>query len=274
MRREVDEEILDIIPERLVDRLDGHAGSGLRLRHVLTGLLFAAAIAATVAGVYIFLGGSPEPGLGSDVPVIRADSRPIKSRPDDPGGLVVPNQDKLIYEGLGRGEPEARVERLLPPPEEPKPLPVDPPAAPTEVVPEAPQTKPSAPPLQQAAPPVQPAPAIPAPVVTPTPPSSPKTPAAAEALPARTPTGQEARGEFMIQLAAMGTLEAAQKEWVRVKKANADLLGSLASDIVKVDLGQKGVFFRLRAGPMDELSARTLCGQVVKRNVGCMVVRK
>ena len=33
------------------------------------------------------------------VPVIEADPRPLKVRPDSPGGMVVPNQDQLVLEG-------------------------------------------------------------------------------------------------------------------------------------------------------------------------------
>lgn len=279
MRREVDEEILDIIPERLVDRFDTRmGGAGRRFRQGLTLLLGATAIAAAVAGWYIFMGNSPSPGLESDVPVIKADARAIKTRPENPGGMVVPNQDKLIYEGLGRGEPEAKVERLLPLPEQPKAPPVQPPPVRDEVVTAVP------PPPAVAAPPVQPAapaasvaaPPAAAPAPPPVAAATPKAaPPAVETLPSAAAVRQgQARGGFMIQIAAMGSTDAAEKEWVRLKKANPDLLGTLASDIVKVDLGTKGVFFRLRAGPMDELSARTLCGQMTKRNLGCMVVRK
>ena len=274
MRREVDEEILDIIPERLVDRLDRMGGAGRRFRQGLTLLLGATAIAAAVAGWYIFMGGTSGPVSEADVPVISADARPLKARPENPGGMVVPNQDKLIYEGLGRGERDTAVERLLPPPEQPKAPPVQSPPVREEAA--------TAPPSSASAPPSPPAvsamPVAPVAVPPPAPPpasATAKSAPAVETLPSAAAARQgAARGEFMIQLAAMGTMDAAQKEWVRLKKASPDLLAAQASDIVKVDLGAKGVFFRLRAGPMDELSARTLCGQMTKRNAGCMVVRK
>ena len=49
--------------------------------------------------------------------------RPIKVKPDDPGGMHIPDRDMLIY-GDGQGRP---VEHLLPPPEQPMPLPAAPP---------------------------------------------------------------------------------------------------------------------------------------------------
>jgi len=79
-------------------------------------------------------------GTESSAPLIRADPNPIKVRPEQPGGLEVPNQDKLVYEAMRPGSADAnRVERLLPPPERP----VDPPAPPML----APSLLPPAPPL-------------------------------------------------------------------------------------------------------------------------------
>lgn len=55
-------------------------------------------------------------------PVIPADNTPFKHRPENPGGLVIPHQDKLVY---GRIMPEQQqaVEHLLPQPEQPMELP-------------------------------------------------------------------------------------------------------------------------------------------------------
>lgn len=54
-------------------------------------------------------------------PRIAAAEGPVKVRPQDPGGLDVPHQDKLVYDQMGGGaerEGEA-IEELLPGPEEP-----------------------------------------------------------------------------------------------------------------------------------------------------------
>ena len=51
-------------------------------------------------------------------PILMADESPYKMRPDNPGGMVIPHQDKLIY---GRITPQQQQmpERLLPQPEVP-----------------------------------------------------------------------------------------------------------------------------------------------------------
>jgi len=58
-----------------------------------------------------------------DVPLIRADERPTKVKPDQPGGMEVPDRDKLIYNPT-----RTVVEHLLPPPEKPMARPTPPPA--------------------------------------------------------------------------------------------------------------------------------------------------
>jgi hypothetical protein len=59
-------------------------------------------------------------------PLIKADAGPTKVKPDDPGGLEVPNQDKLVLNNIAGGGdgPKGNVERLLPAAETPLPPPV------------------------------------------------------------------------------------------------------------------------------------------------------
>ncbi|MFM8799799.1 MAG: hypothetical protein ACKOEE_04460, partial [Tagaea sp.] len=90
------------------------------------------------------------------LPVVRADNRPMKIRPDTPGGIEVPFQDKEIFDRVGQqasgvrdGQTAAQQgagrgpERLLPGPEQPLPRPVPaPPPAPTIAVPAAPDVAP------------------------------------------------------------------------------------------------------------------------------------
>jgi cell division septation protein DedD len=53
-----------------------------------------------------------------DIPVISADSTPIKVIPEDPGGMNIPNMDKNVYNKLASDKEKHSVERLLPPPEQ------------------------------------------------------------------------------------------------------------------------------------------------------------
>jgi len=78
-----------------------------------------------------------------------------------------------------------------------------------------------------------------------------------------------------VQLAAVRSPELATKEWQRLQKKNNDLLGSYTLSVVRADLGPgKGVFYRLRAGPIaGEDVAKALCQNLAERKIACLIVR-
>lgn len=187
----------------------------------------------------------------ADVPLIRADERPTKLRPEKPGGMEVPDRDKLIYT-----QKRAAVEHLLPPPEKPMPRPTAPSAA-------APSVSP-----QPVIGPAGAGVANPAPQVQPQQPAG-KPPAKTEA--AAKPAAAQKSGDARIQLASVRSEEAAHYEWDRIRRANPDLLGSVAATPVRADLGEKGVYYRLQTAPIAD--AERVCGELKKRNIGCLIAR-
>ena len=117
---------------------------------------------------------------------------------------------------------------------------------------------------QQAAPtpPSAPAPVKEAPKETAKAASAP--PAAPETIPA---------SSWQVQLAASRAATAAKAEGERLKKKYSDVLGGMAVNIVRADLGAKGVFYRIRLGPAgDKAKARAVCADLSKRGQGCLVV--
>ena len=58
-------------------------------------------------------------GSSRNAPLIEADARPIKVRPDNPGGLRVPNQDELIFD-RNRGARATAPGALAPEAEKPR----------------------------------------------------------------------------------------------------------------------------------------------------------
>lgn len=240
-------------------------------------------------------------GPGGAVPLIRADQDPTKKKPDDAGGST-PDQDKLVY---NPNDPNgAKVERLLPPPEQPLPKPVPVPGA-TDTLPVqniAPVATPQAAPptaavgvatnaaSQQAnqtgmmTSPVG-AKAVPGVEIPPLPPAQPAAQAtpgkpvplapqtAAAPKPLTPPAAAAATGPLRIQIAATKDEASARAEFARLQKAHADLLGNLSANVVKADLGDKGVFYRIQAGPIaDKAQADKLCGQLKPLGIGCIVV--
>ena len=82
-------------------------------------LLGAAVLAGGAWAVTDRMGGGSSSPDEASVPLITASAEPWKVRPDDPGGMEIPNQGTLIYETLTTADPEEAPERILPPPEEP-----------------------------------------------------------------------------------------------------------------------------------------------------------
>jgi hypothetical protein len=64
-------------------------------------------------------------GGAGDIPLIRADTSPMRVKPENPGGMRIPDRDMLIY-----GQQRPQVEHLLPPPEQPMARPAPPPPPP------------------------------------------------------------------------------------------------------------------------------------------------
>jgi cell division septation protein DedD len=177
--------------------------------------------------------------------------------------MAIPDQDKLVY-NQGKGPPQ--VEKLLPPPEIPlpRPAPSGEAASATPAAPAVPVTPAVPPPAPPPAAPATAAPATTAPGVAAVPPP----PAPAPPAPAAAVTG------YRLQLGALRSEDAARQEWEKLKKAHGDLLGGLNAAWPRADLGERGIYYRIQAGPVgDVAAAEHLCGELKRRNVGCILVR-
>jgi cell division septation protein DedD len=257
-------------------------------------------------------------GGQGDIPLIKADPGPVKVRPVNPGGLRVPDRDKLVYDRMhgksaGPGEAGSEsggAERLLPPPEQPLPKP----RPKKEVAKETPKMKPvpEVPTVKDVAAAIRPAPPPQAPTLStaeetktpalapikakresepkaekltppvktlkPAPKPEPKQATAAKPAPkpetsvsASIPSGRT----YLVQLAAARSPQGARSEWELLRKKHQDLLGDFGLKVTKADLGaRKGVFYRLRVGPLaDEKAARQLCQQLTRRQIGCLIIK-
>ncbi|MFP6741226.1 MAG: SPOR domain-containing protein [Alphaproteobacteria bacterium] len=216
-------------------------------------------------------------GTPARLPLIEADEGPTKQRPEDPGGLVIPNQDKLVYEALDGAGAEETVERLLPPPEEPLPQPEPTPEPVVDVQPLAPVPETAEPSSVPELPPAElpDAPATVQAVVVPPPPEPP--PPEPEPTPEAAPEPEPAAatGAYLVQIASFRKIDDADTAWRRMVKKHGDLLSTYTARVERADLGAElGVFYRLRLGPMaDETTAKTLCAMLKARDIDCLIVR-
>ncbi|MGH6975466.1 MAG: hypothetical protein ACREED_00410, partial [Stellaceae bacterium] len=103
-------------PTRSSSKWPRHFGASVRVGVVLVVL----GAAAASGWPYIrehFLTPSPPSG---PLPVIGPGDEPIKEAPKQPGGMQVPDQDKIILNGPAA---QPKVEQILPPPPAPLPSP-------------------------------------------------------------------------------------------------------------------------------------------------------
>jgi hypothetical protein len=217
-------------------------------------------------------------------PLIKADTGPTKVRPEQPGGMDVPHQDKLVLNALPdpdkTGTPP--VERLLPPAETPLPrptatAPAAPPATTAAAPPLPPKIGPAPPPAPTptvAAVPVPPAPA-PAPAATPPQtaavPAAPPPPRPAAAKPVAATSG----ASYRVRLVSVKSENETASEWTRLQHAYPQL-ASLHMSVTRVELGEKGVWYRIHAGPLaDAAAAHQLCDAIntKDKSQGCLVVK-
>jgi outer membrane biosynthesis protein TonB len=202
---------------------------------------------------------------GASVPLIRADERPTKVKPERPGGMEIPDRDKLIYNPA-----RPAVEHLLPPPEKPLPRPGPPPNPPVQA--EQPPATPTNPPASTPANP----PAAPPAATTRAQQSAAAAPGKAPqpAQPAPPKTATAAAGGARLQLGSVRSEDDARQECERIKRKNADLLGTLSATPIRADLGEKGVYYRIQTGPVaDQAAAERICSELKQRNVGCIINR-
>jgi len=251
-----------------------------------------------IVGYYYLAGSAGGSTAEAVTPLIKADQRPVRVRPENPGGMEVPHQDKEIYDRLGnRGVPPAAAERLLPPPEAPMARPqgampaggamASAPAntmtaAPPRPAGTPPPLQPNVPPPPDVSPPppsavvsqaVIPPPATAAaPLPTQRPPVTTPPPASfAGAVPAATPSRP---GASRVVLASVQSESDAQREWQRLQRAHSDALSGLAPEFVRTDLGDRGVFWRIYVGPAEAApDAQARCAALKQRQVNCFVAR-
>jgi hypothetical protein len=176
------------------------------------------------------------------VPVVQADSRPIRVKPDNPGGMQVAGADADILSG----GTEMKDGKLAPAPEAPAPQALTAPPAPPPVV---------------AAP-------VPAPTVA----AATAKPVAAKPAPAaeKRPAAAAANGA-LVQLTAVQSEDAARSEWQRLSKRLPDLLGQRKPAFSKTEHDGKALW-RVRTGGFADIpQASAFCDKVRAKGVGCSV---
>lgn len=78
----------------------------------------------------------------------------------------------------------------------------------------------------------------------------------------------------MLQLGAYRSSKDVDVAWQSLKKQFPQLLSNVNYKVERADLGSKGVFFRLKAGPFSsKTKARSVCNQLREKKQGCLFVK-
>lgn len=233
--------------------------------------------------------GVNESGSNGAPPLIKAAPGPSKVAPANPGGINIPNQKASVYDRLTGNGNQPTVEHLAPPPQQPMAgaLPESNGGQATSGQTASSQATSSQPAGEGPASPAAPPPAAlakpPAEMPPPTTPAKPEQPAAKPAAPAKPaaaarpqtpkPARTAASGEIRAQIGAYRSVADASAEWRRLIKTDAGLMHGLRPAIRRVDLGARGVFQRLQAGPFNNVvAARRFCAELKAKGHGCFVV--
>ncbi|HEY3918690.1 MAG TPA: SPOR domain-containing protein, partial [Stellaceae bacterium] len=257
---------IEIDPE---DRQDVEDASPRR-RGVIRAAVLSLAVAGLVGGSW-WAGHGNKPGASdlSVVPVIHPDTAPVKAAPASPGGMVVPDQDSVLL----NHDDKPKFEELLPSPEAVKPRPVAAAPAPAATTPPGfAQAATPSPAVASAAPPstvtnaTPPMPSVASSTPASSPTLAPASPPAAQvattagappavAPPAKATPATTAGRNYRLQLGALKNEDAAKQEWLRLQRQQPDVLGKLALTVTRVDLGDRGIYYRIQAGPLADAAA-------------------
>jgi cell division septation protein DedD len=246
-----------------------------------------------------------------NVPIVRAESGDYKVEPDDKGGMIIPNKDSTIFETMDHdAQPEKKVESLLEDSEQPMKKEqafVDGTATVPEEKQDAPITvragegdkvvedvKTEAPvdvaktetktdlKVAEVKPVVKEVPKEVAKEVVKAP--TPKKVNIIDALKEEAGTAKPkpkdvavkaalkpTKDAVYIQLAAVKSEADAKAKWAKLKSSYS-ALSSLSLKIQKADLGAKGTFYRVQAGPTSADNANSICAKIKAAKGACLIV--
>lgn len=185
------------------------------------------------------------------VPVIEADTRPIRVKPENPGGMVVAGANDQVMGGRGDGADAAG-----------------------DLAPEAERPDPQALRAQRqiAASPARPGAATVAATAAPTDvPPTVSTATPSPAAPASPPRPAPATGGTMVQLAAVDSEAAAATEWQRLSRKAPELLADRKLAVTRTEKDGT-VFWRVRTGGFADIAAAAeFCRKARAKGLGCSI---
>jgi len=239
---------------------------------------FAGIALAAVVGWFVL---SPQYAeQNKDIPVIRRPQTAVKIKPDNPGGMEIPNQDKDVYNIVEKKNVDNTiVENLLPVPEQPK-LP--------DIVPEVTDINENATNLdeivEEVNEPASEVAAVPEKPVEILDNTKEKVTEAIAEPKVKSEVKEEIKpevkeivavgGKWQIQLIASKNKESVEQTWKNLSAKYTDLQ-KFTHEVQSTDLGAQGIFYRLRAGAFATRDdAAKVCASLKAKGLNDCIVKE
>lgn len=263
--------------------------SSLRV-HLIALSLFVTVLLIVVIGFFVFNAEKDEYG---EIVTITAPDTIVKELPEQEGGMVIPDQDKLVYNRMRENETVEKVESLFPEPEKPvlpTILEIEKNAPENEFV-EVKQTEAINPLDAKVAENSKSIPVVAKPsenlveqpiekevekqmVVDENKPKKeiiPLKPLNAKKEEVKKPTFDTAKEIWKVQLFASNNKLAVENAWKRIQNKHSHLLSNMSYKIKKVEIPKRGNFYRLQVGKFPTRSmAEGLCTKLRARKQDCI----
>ena len=215
-------------------------------------------------------------GERQDLPLVKAENSPIRVKPDNPGGLEVPNRDRLILKNLETANPSKLgvPEKLIPRAESPiftnnkessLAAPDNEKISKDKGV-EQKQEKIKTSKLKRKSSELKK--------------SEGYNKGQGEKRQKNKPLTIETKQEVIskaathrVQLASLAKQKAADKFWKQMKKKHPTLFGEMLGRVVKIKLKSKGTFYRVQGDAISRNTAEKICKIMKTKKQACLVVK-
>jgi hypothetical protein len=206
---------------------------------------------------------------GTETPVVAADTRPLRVKPENPGGMKIDGAENDVFSG-GSDTANAKLSAAAENPDTKSLRTAE--ASPTPAPVIRPAVTASAPPAAK-----PPAPATHLAVSAPVPAAKPAS-AVASAAKSEKPSATAAEShaataphQATVQLAALTSEEAARNEWQMLSKRMPDLLNGRQPVYSRTERDGRTLWRVRTTGFADVAQARTFCERVRSKGAGCSV---
>ena len=215
-------------------------------------------------------------GERQDLPLVKAENSPIRVKPDNPGGLEVPNRDRLILKNLETANPSKLgvPEKLIPRAESPiftnnkeasLGVPDNEKISKDKEV-EQKQEKIKTSKLKRKSSELKKSEGY----------NKGQDEKRQKNKPLTIETKQEVISKaatHRVQLASLAKQKAADKFWKQMKKKHPTLFGEMLGRVVKIKLKSKGTFYRVQGDAISRNTAEKICKIMKTKKQACLVVK-